>query len=472
MTASFYNDAFLTVELSSDSQTVDFTLTPKTQVTITGHIAASHNPDFSLQNVRVSAVGYTTDMAKTDLSGDFQMSNIFGISAYVITFQLYGYADTTITIGVTDQAIDLGTILMRQEFLSPFDVYATLQNNKVTIAWKDGLKSEPLLLQMDYNECPESYTNEPNENVWLGNVFRLSDTTTITAVEIHTDVYDLSEGVVTIDVYDHNQDLLITSLPFAIKNDSVMIIDIPNIVVYDDIYAMLHFEGLSESVHALCFDNSDDNIINSAVIKYPDENIQLVSKYFGTNDANFAFHVRVHTLDPGNPETSGELSVYNIYRGLSEEFPNTTNWALINQEPVEQLWFVDSTWTPDDIPGEYRYVVEASYTAGSSEGTFSNEITWDGITALTDPAAFEGRLNVYPNPAQEMINVEVELEVPSEMILSIYTVDGQLVDKHQVSRQNHIKISRLTDQLPEGTYFLHLRVNDQATVKPFVVIKK
>jgi hypothetical protein len=472
VTAPFYNDEFRAIALSTDSLMVDFALTPKKQVTISGHVGAAHMPEFPLQNVVVNAIGYTTDMSKTDINGDFSVENIFGISTYEVTFSLHGYADTALIISVTDQAIDLGEILMRQEFLGPFDVYAVLQNGKATIEWKDGLESQKQLMQTDFNNCPDSYTNEPNENVWLGNVFKISDTTTITAVEIRTDVYDLGDGDVTIDVYDHNQELLITSLPFAITNDSTIVVDIPNIVVYNDIYAMVHWEGLSESTHALCFDNSDSHITNSAVIKYPNEDIQLVSDYFGTSEANFAFLVRVHTLEPALPETSGEVSLFNLYKGRSEEFPNTASWELLNQDPLEQLWFVDSMWTPEIEAGEYRYVVESSYSEGNSEGTFSNPINWDGITGIIDPLAFKGRIEIFPNPANEKINIEVELEETASMILSIYSASGQLIDQHRTDKQKNVRVSRLVNTLPNGSYVLYVTANGQTTAKTFLVFRE
>ena len=58
-----------------------------------------------------------------------------------------------------------------------------------------------------------------------------------------------------------------------------------------------------------------------------------------------SFLLRVNTLDDGSPITNNESVTYNVYRGLASEFPDTSNWTMINSSPVSDLDLVDTDGT-------------------------------------------------------------------------------------------------------------------------------
>jgi hypothetical protein len=464
-----YNSLTHVVVLDTSSYQLDFYLEERPQVSINGVIEAEHTSGFVLENVVVYANGYTTDISMTNSSGEFILENIFGTSMYDLTFSLYGYQDTTISVLVLDENIDVGIIKMKQGLLSPFDVHAMIESEQTEISWKDPLLSTKELLQNDFDVCSYSYTNEPNETVWLGNFISISDTTTITDIEIRTDIYDLSDGIVQIDVFDHNQELIASSEPFVIMNDTLLIIDIPNIVVYNDIYITIHWQNNPESTHAFCIDFSDEMLPNTAVIRYINEPFQLLSDFLGGGPP-LSFHIRAHTIDSGNPEFFQEDRSYNIYRGYADEFPNTDNWQLINITPTSDLWYTDDTWTPADETGNYQYAVETVFTSGFSEETFSNAIFWEQITAIVDPS-LEGRFKVFPNPATNYFSIELELEKEANLVISIYDLTGRLLEVKDLGKNTYFNQSRMTSDLSSGTYLLKVKIDDQVMRRKIEVIK-
>lgn len=51
--------------------------------------------------------------------------NVYGNANYQITFQRYGYYTQTISTDITDENVDLRTVVLQQEFISPYIVVAT-----------------------------------------------------------------------------------------------------------------------------------------------------------------------------------------------------------------------------------------------------------------------------------------------------------------------------------------------------------
>jgi hypothetical protein len=469
--ASSYNDQIKMVALDTASYQLNFYLEKRPQIEIRGIVEAAHTAGILLENVGIIANGYSTDTALTTSSGEFILQNIFGTSHYELTFSLYGYQDTTITVLAIEDDIDIGIIRMTQELFSPFDIHALVENKQTEIRWKDPLQSEMMLLQNDMDVCSFSYTNEPNERVWLGNLIRISDTTTITDIEIRTDIYDLSDGMVRIEVFNEDQELIASSESFVIQNDTVLVIDIPNIVVYRDVFATIRWGNNPESTHAFCLDFSDDMIPNTAVIRYPGEPFILLSEFLGGGTPPLSFHIRAHTVDSGNPVVFQENKAYNIYRGQADEFPNTDNWQLINSAPTSNLWYTDNTWTPTDETGQYRYAVETVYTSGTSEETFSNEISWEQISSTTDHM-FKGQFNLFPNPATNHFTINLELETEAKLDLWIYDLHGRLIEQKDLGKNKSFNQSRMVSDLLNGTYLLKIRIDDEVLIHPFEVIKE
>lgn len=466
-----YNDTIVVVQLDTAALLLDLYLRERTQVSITGTVSGSNDPGTPLEFVSVLAEGYTVDSAMTDASGQFSLANIFGVSLYSVQLQRQGYYDTTLTVQVTDSNINLGNVVMRQEFLSPFEVAAVNQGTAAYVVWRSPLEIAKVKLQNDLGVCSFSYTNSPSENVWLGNRFAISGPTTLTSVEIHTDIYELDSDFVRMDVFDATtEEILASSAPFLIYNDTVMVIGIPNIVVFEDIFVMLHWENNVNSTHALCVDFSDPNVPNTALVKYPGQPAELFSTFLGQGAPNLSFLVRVNTLQAGTTVGVAQPLTYNLYRGLADEFPDTQNWTQVNAAPVAGLTFLDSTWTSQEVSGEYRYAVETIYPEGNSALTFSNPILWTMFTLIEDLA--ELQVQVYPNPATDFLIVELETKLISRAHLRLLDVRGRLVDEVYVpSFSKTIRLKRDVSQLAQGIYFVQIETEDHQVLTQRIVIR-
>jgi len=461
-----YNDQMETITLDSQTTVQDFVLTEKAIVEINGRVVGSNDPTTPLENVQISMEGYTSANTSTDNQGLFSFTDVYGDAEYQLTFSLYGYKDKTINVNVADVNVELGDVILEQEFISAFDVVVTT-DDEITIEWKDPLLSQKVKLQNDSNQISNSYTNEPNENVWLGNIFTIDDITTITEVEIRTDIFELAVDFVTIDVFDvASEELLASSQQFLIQQDSVQTIDIPNIVVFEDIAVAVHWQNNPESTNSLAIDYSNSSVPNTAFIKFPGESIELLTDFFG-GGPDSSFHVRVNTLDDGNPDTNNEELGFNVLRGLASEFPDTSNWELLNTTPVTGTSYIDDD-TSSTVPAEeYRYAVEVVYAEENSAETFSNVI--DGALLNVSQPDPESGVALFPVPASEVIYLSTALPIDEGSNVQIYDLTGKLVDSIVPVYGSNARMSKNISKLANGVYFVELMINNTIIHKKFIV---
>jgi len=96
----------------------------------------------------------------------------------------------------------------------------------------------------------------------------------------------------------------------------------------------------------------------------------------------------------------------------------------------------------------------------------------NSITTTTPKTAFEGALNIFPNPAQDFLNVNIELEKASDVQILVTDVSGKIVK--QQSLQGILGTQKLrveTIDLPAGIFFIHMVTDTEKISKKFVVTK-
>lgn len=379
-----YNDNVQTVTLDEPFVELDFYMELRPQIQITGDIVGSNDLNTALQTVDINAIGYDDYNHTTGSTGEIVIDNVYGNDFYTITFSKYGYYDKTIEVDILDVNIDLGTIVLDQEFISPYSVYANpLLDNSVNVEWYDPVTSEKVKFQNDMNFTYFSYTNDINENVWLGNKFTNNEEVTLQNVEIYWDIYLLNSDYVTVDVFDENEEVIASSQAFVTLLDTLVTVEMPNVTVDGDFYVMVHWQDNQVNTHALRIDYSP-GIGNTAYIKYPDQPMQLLTDFLGNEPG--AFLVRANVLKEGPNSGNSPLS-YNIYSGSPDDMSNVAMWPQLNSSPINALSYVDFPLES----GELIYAVEAVYEEGNSEHSFSNVLDYS-IVEVASGIPFEAKV--------------------------------------------------------------------------------
>jgi hypothetical protein len=435
------------------------------EVEVSGFVFGDNAPSTPLESVEITLTsnGEVIETISTDTTGNFTFPLVYGGSDYEITLFLFGYEEEVISISPFDTDIDLGDIILIQEFISPFDVQVDDSDGSI-VSWKSPKLSSKVKLQYDFNEESNGYSNEPNEEVWLGNYYEVSELTTITSVEIQTSIYQGVEDFVTIDIIDLvTNEVLASSEPFLILQNETQVIDVPNIVVNNAFMAGVHWQNNSETTNFLSVDYSDPNIFDGAVIRYPGQFPTFLSNLIGVQSS---FLLRVNTLDDGTPITNNETITYNVYRGLASEFPDTSNWDLLNSSPINELTYIDTNSTNIDPNEFYRYAIETIYNQGVSEVTFSNAVL-GGVLNIEEFEELSSRISIFPNPAKEDLSIALDSNLNIETDIKIYDVSGKLVKTISSSsfENNNAKVN--VESLQSGMYFVKLSVNEVTVTKKF-----
>ncbi|NPD45254.1 MULTISPECIES: T9SS-dependent choice-of-anchor J family protein [unclassified Lentimicrobium] len=440
-----YYDQSQEISLDAPEVTADFTMIALPIININGQVFGSNAPSIPLENVLAQLNGYEFLSTNTNTDGQFNFESVYGAHNYTLSLQLTGYDEYIVEIEALEENIDLGEIILTESKLIPFNVYTVAGSNTASIEWEQPIDAESIKLQNDNNTVSYSLTNEPYEDVRLGNYFENNELITITSVEIQFDIYDNATDLVSIDILDEYGELLISSASFLTYNDTILTVDIPNLSIESDFYAMLHWKDNELSTDALAIDYSE-SVPNSAYIQYPNSDPQLLSDFLGMPVVSAL--IRVNSLQMSEGKSANEVVSYNIYKGPSHEIHIAPwEWEALNAEPITDLYFIDYNWGSTGS-NTFSYAIEAIYTEGNSEFCFSNFV--EVITATDDIENMS--YSIYPNPTSDLIYLE---GLESETIF-IYNLQGILLHEQKIdSELEQISLQHLSI----GEYLIQIGQN-------------
>jgi len=96
--------------------------------------------------------------------------------------------------------------------------------------------------------------------------------------------------------------------------------------------------------------------------------------------------------------------------------------------------------------------------------------TTTAIEEINEIADFEATLS--PNPAVDYTNINMNLETTSDMVLSIWSVNGKLLQSTILNNvQSQQTETLFLNGMPSGTYFVTFRAEDQITVRQLEVVR-
>ncbi len=160
------------------------------------------------------------------------------------------------------------------------------------------------------------------------------------------------------------------------------------------------------------------------------------------------------TADYSTEENTGSSYVWDVSGGI------IISGAGTHQVTVE--------WGE---PGTGILAVTETDSDGCSETTGDFEVNIDDCTGIEE--FLSGKIRVYPNPARDILQVEIRMEQEQRFSLRILNQLGKVVYQVEENIPSGDKVIRIdTGGLPEGLYTLSMRGEDGASVqKIFVKIR-
>ncbi len=466
ITASLFAYDAITLVLYIDQpiHSLDFNLSLKPQITVSGNIVGSNDQEIPIPNVTVTLEGYSPYESTSNTTGDFTMADVYGNVEYTLNLSLYGFEDYTEVITINDQNLDLETIILQEAMLSTFDVYAEGNAWETTVIWEIPNTGQEKTLIKDLGVDYSGFANEPNENVWLGNYFVNPGTVTINDVDIHWTF--LEGGVtdfVTVEILNENEEIIAVSERFLTPFNEWVTIDVPNMTITGDFYVMIHWEENPETTNFFSYNWSwDVETENTGVIKYPNEDVQFLTDFLELNVPALNFMIRPNIVEEGGTGNDNNIVSYNIYKGLASEIKDADLWEILNTSPINELMYTDNDWSAIYPDGIYVYAVEAVYTEGVAEFTFSNTVDII-ITGIEDIIA--NNILVYPNPTSDFFNITGIKGAD----LYLYNVMGKLIfNEHIETDQTRLNVA----DLPAGSYVLNIIIDNNIITKKVSITKQ
>jgi hypothetical protein len=139
-----------------------------------------------------------------------------------------------------------------------------------------------------------------------------------------------------------------------------------------------------------------------------------------------------------------------------------------------------------DIPGDV-YSVTVSLSDGYNPATQSLSVNLSSVSSCIPvggadlPAGnlqegnmpdLEQSVKLFPNPANELLTLQVELPETADVQLRITDVNGKMIQMQQMTLDKGLLNARLDiSQIPSGVYFLRIGVKDQFVTRKFVVVR-
>lgn len=119
-----------------------------------------------------------------------------------------------------------------------------------------------------------------------------------------------------------------------------------------------------------------------------------------------------------------------------------------------------------NTPGTYN--VTLCMFGGCYVDCLEKQITVSNTTELYDNL-FDRNISVYPNPANNELNIQFSEELEGAFILSIYNIEGKLIESRQVlTKENRLERFNLSNY-KKGVYHLRMEGQDHAMTKKIVI---
>jgi hypothetical protein len=375
-----YYDQTKTGTFTAANQTkVDFSMESLPTVEVIGSVIAndSLNP---VAGVEVFMEGYNnTFYTVADDDGKFVLDGVYGDKTYDVSFVHPKYVTYNQQINVPFEGFDMGTITLDEVEQPAFNVIASVaDDSQVNVSWETPYTGVENVFDPTGGAQFDNYWyNEPDENVQMGNIFKVSSPGTVTSIEISNWAWQgASSGELYLRFYDQDQKEFLKPVSFMMPDSTVdwMQIDVPDFTYTDDFYVMIHWNKVHQQTTAIAYSFTD---ANNAYLADASGKFYLltdyVQEYYNISSESHTLSIRANILESGS-KTSKALISYDLYRNSLPGIFDGTPWTKLNDNPIE-----DANQYNDDAYNElsnnhYIYAVQANYTKANAEYCYSNTL--------------------------------------------------------------------------------------------------
>ncbi len=180
--------------------------------------------------------------------------------------------------------------------------------------------------------------------------------------------------------------------------------------------------------------------------------------------------------------SSGFWGIYDTVGEHWMAFLDNTLWGMAVYNPITTVFLAGQSGTAG---GEYNSA-STDYIAPGGEQLLKKNSVFEysynlvlgtlaqirtavyqlhGTVTGASPPPLNNEISIYPNPAHQMIYIQLAQEQPEKMLMVLFNMQGQLILEDKIEDTYPIDVSKM----PKGIYFLRLTGKDKVWTKKIVV---
>ncbi len=424
ITASFYGyfDSTKVAAITAGNEIiVDFKLIELPEVIVTGTVLANDSLK-PVSGVEITLTGYEQEViVSSGADGKFTIPGVLGDKEYDISFGHFMYDTVFVTEFVSIYGLDLGDVVLDEIEQAGFNVIAKSSGDDMEITWQAPYSGiEDQLKPMGDAEIDLYLYNEPDEDVQLGNLFRVENPGTVTSVDIHVFGGDWAEdGDLTFKIYNKERELVVESNPFTMPREyGWFTFDVPDFTYTDEFYIMLHWNKLHQQTSGLSFHGMPDD--NVAYIIQGNGDFYLIPDLYPTLPQYSGAHSIIANVIEEGSKTTRAVTSYDLYRSDLADSQDETAKTKITDTPViasgNSFSFVDETYS-EVANGYYIYTLETHYTLADAPYVLSNDVSKGLFSSVV--------VNVTANNGENIDGAVIELVNKNDASINHYIASVQ-----------------------------------------------
>ncbi|RMG77382.1 MAG: T9SS C-terminal target domain-containing protein [Bacteroidetes bacterium] len=198
-------------------------------------------------------------------------------------------------------------------------------------------------------------------------------------------------------------------------------------------------------------------VVNNNVLQVPELGDRAITKAsLLVEDEDNSASELIYTLVEA--PKNGTITAWGTPKTIGHQFTQTdiNSFGIRYQHEV--------AGTVDDF---FTFVVEDGQGGFVGVERFNIEINDDAPVSTTE-VDLENNLLLFPNPADNLLNIAVENPINEPVSMSILDVTGKVIDQRKYNFI-HQNIELNTAGLSPGIYFLHFQMNDAVATKRFII---
>ena len=373
-------------------------------------------------------------------------------------------------------------------FPSPTNLYAFCgATDDFQLTWQAGISATLKEYVLDDGSAENVWSISQGAEAWLGNEFAVSESGVLQSLDLYWEM-NASAGsdMLTVDIFNSNQDLIGSSAPFSTVNDAWQSIPLPDVPFDGTYYAMVHWNNTAAASDYLGSDENGPNASDNYGWYYDGASWVHLSNF---GYAHNVFMLRATTLigvdhlkatfgkvsinnttrptrtldnfpqlsskpgrqkvisPPAKFKSTNGLMGYQVYRRDYTKFPPAPNPGVGDFELIATV--NGTAYTDYNVPfihnNCFEYFVKAVYDEGISG---PSNIDWSWVKVGLEPE-IKAEITVAPNPA----NSYVSLQFPNSIqLVQLFNYSGIMVFEQKLKGETSLQIN--TTAYPQGVYVI------------------